>query len=368
MKQVCLLCGRTTPAGDLFCQETYCPAEVSPYLLEPGEYLGDIEVVRLVSVWRSAALYVAIHQGQRVYLKIAHPGPHHKERLKREAKFLQEHQREEHQLLPRLLTPYAEIMPDAYAYGRATLRDQLLYFYLFEYVEGETLRDILLKKPQPWIYHAGWVVQELARAITYLNRKGYFHLGLSPECVLVRFDPDPPQAPRILVCDLGIASRADQITENWYSGFALPAYTPPELVGVHPSQLEYASEVYGLGVMLHELLIGQPAFPYRLRDDRTVEHAIQHHQPIALKRGDLADEAINLAQQATDLYIARRQPDAAVLAKQLKAIFKPVPPLKKRRWPNSDTMLLIVSAALTVAFLIALAVSLNEFAFHPNGL
>lgn len=49
MKQVCLLCERTSPGGDLFCQETYCPAEMSPTILDHGDMLGDIEIVKSVS-------------------------------------------------------------------------------------------------------------------------------------------------------------------------------------------------------------------------------------------------------------------------------------------------------------------------------
>jgi hypothetical protein len=49
MKQVCMLCERTSPDGNLFCQETYCPAEQSPFVLDYGEWFGDIEIVRLLS-------------------------------------------------------------------------------------------------------------------------------------------------------------------------------------------------------------------------------------------------------------------------------------------------------------------------------
>ena len=63
---------------------------MSPSILEFGEWLGDIEIVRPIVILRSAVLYEAIHQKQRVLLKVAHPGPEHKERLKRETEFLRE--------------------------------------------------------------------------------------------------------------------------------------------------------------------------------------------------------------------------------------------------------------------------------------
>ena len=89
MKQVCLQCGRVSGGGDLFCQETYCPCEMSPTILDTGDWFGDIEVVKPIIVLRSAALYEATHQKKKVYMKVAHPGAENKERLKREAEFLQ---------------------------------------------------------------------------------------------------------------------------------------------------------------------------------------------------------------------------------------------------------------------------------------
>ena len=93
MKQACLLCERTSLDGNLFCQESYCPAEMSPTILDAGEWFGDVEIVKPIIVLRSSVLYEARHQKKRVLLKVAHPGFHSKERLKREAEFAADHSR-----------------------------------------------------------------------------------------------------------------------------------------------------------------------------------------------------------------------------------------------------------------------------------
>jgi len=135
VKRVCLKCGRTTLGGNLFCQETYCPAEMSPFVLSYGEWFGDIEIVKPIAVTRSAVLYEAVHQKETVYLKVAHPGQEHKERLKREALFLQALQlgKIDCEYLPKLLPPYAFITIADDAYGKTMLGDHLLYFYIFGY-------------------------------------------------------------------------------------------------------------------------------------------------------------------------------------------------------------------------------------------
>ena len=231
MKQVCLLCERTSPDSNLYCQETYCPAEMSPTVLGYGEWLGDIEIVKPVIVLRSAVLYEATHQKKKVFLKVAHPGTEHKERLKREAEFLRDIQlkRAQNKYLPSLLPPYANTTIKLDAYGKTMLRGHLLYFYLFEHVEGEPLRDILTKNPQLWVNHIGWLVIGLAYAIALMHSKGIYHFGLNPEIVLVRFD-EHPNVPRLLLFDLGIVSDAANIKVNWYSFFVPPSYTAPEII------------------------------------------------------------------------------------------------------------------------------------------
>ena len=87
MKRICLMCRRASPDDNLFCQETFCPAEMSPMIFNDGDWLGDIEILRPVAVLRSSALYEAMQAKRRVLLKVAHPGPENKERLKREAVF-----------------------------------------------------------------------------------------------------------------------------------------------------------------------------------------------------------------------------------------------------------------------------------------
>lgn len=362
MKQVCLLCDRTSPDNNLYCQETYCPAEMSPNILDYGEWMGDIEIVKPVMILRSAVLYEATHQKNKVFLKVAHPGTENKERLKREAEFLKaiKQNKAQNEFLPALLPPYANTSIAVDAYGKAMLRGHLLYFYLFEFVEGEPLRDVLTKNPQLWVNHVGWLMISLATAVNSLHTKGIYHFGVSPDTVLVRFDDDP-NVPRILLFDLGVASDPQNFNHNWHSFFVPPAYTAPELVNgqFRPAP---ATDVYGLGLTLYELLVGEPAYTYKLQSDSEVYRAVQRNRRIHMNRVEDVKSVADIALQAVEQQIERRQQDANVMAQQMLAYFGQVPGPKKSRWPSLNTMLIIIGALLAVAFLITLAVSLNEFA------
>lgn len=363
MKQVCLHCDRTASDHNLYCQETYCPAEMSPSILDPGEWLGDIEIVRSLVVLRSAVLYEATHLQKPVLLKIAHPGAKHKERLKREADFLRDIQlsRKPQKSLPVILPPYVNVplSKEVDPYGKTMLRGHLLYFCLFEYFVGEPLRDILLTKPQLWLNHSGWIVIALAEAVALLHSKGKFHFGLCPDALLVHFDKKT-NAPQVLLFDLGIMTDSNGMRQEWYVDFVPPAYLAPEFIGANSLRLDYRTDVYGLGLILYELLVGQPAVPYKLRGDAEVYRIVQDsRRRTPMNRIEdvraLAEIALQAIQQAPD----NRQAGVNEVAKQLKAFFGNVPTVAKSAWPSGGTIFVLSGALLAIAFVITIALSVS---------
>lgn len=362
MKQICLQCGRTSAGGDLFCQETYCPGEMSPTILDAGDWFGDIEIIKPVIVLRSCALYEASHQKRKVYLKVAHPGAENKERLKREAEFLQSlDARKQHQpTLPHLLPPYPGTTVAVDPYGKTMLRGHLLYFILFEYFEGEPLSDVLRRNPQLWIQHVGWIMLSLAVTINYLNAQGRYHFGLSPDSILVHFD-EKPSVPRILLFDLGMASEKQHLALEFYPFAVPPAYMAPELVEAQPGQIlpDYRTEVYGLGIVFYELLVGQPAFPFKLRSDNEVLQAVTHGKAVPMNRIEDVRSSAQIALQACNLDPTDRQKSAYELAQQLRSVFRDVPPPKRSARPSLNTLFLLVIALLIIVFLIVLVISLT---------
>jgi len=356
MKKVCLLCERTSPDNNLFCQEAFCPAEMSPYILDYGEWLGDIEITRSVSTLRSSAIYEAQHNGQKVLLKIAHPGPEHTERLKREALLLKKFANDKvpERSLPRLLPPYAKATIDTDPYGKAMLKGQLLYYCLFEHFDGAPLRNILIKTPQLWIYHIGWLMLSLASTVALLQNKGFMHCGLSPPGVLVRFEEGSAE-PQLLLADLGIVSDGQNLATNWYAEAVLPAYTAPELLE-KPPQANYATDVYGIGLILHELLVGQPVFPFKLSNDNDIYAAVRKNQRVRMDRFEDVEEMATLAVKAISPAPGDRQQNAAALAAALLPVFGTTPSAKRESWLQPRTVLILIAALLVTAFVITMVI------------
>ena len=362
MNKVCLICERTSPDSNLFCQEAYCPAEMSPYIMGFGEWLGDIEIIRPMSILRSSTLYEARHNNHHVLLKVAHPGQEHTERLKREAMFLRDvlTDAKRDPSLPTLLAPYANTTPAKDPYGRAMLKEHLLYFCLFKAFEGEPLRDVLIKNPQLWIFHVGWIVLNLATSVAFLESKGLYHYTLSPDSLLVRFSSDTPSLD-ILLFDLGVVSDRKQLGQDWHPTLAAPAYTAPELVNTTATP-NYATDVYGLGVVLYELLVGTPAFPYKLHSDGEIYQAVLQQQRVRMNRVEDVKDVAALASTAVSAEPAARQKSAADVAEALLKIFGRAPALKKRRLPTTRTALLATVMLLAIAFLITFGVSITSVA------
>lgn len=354
MKQVCLVCERTSADHNLYCQDVRCPSESSPLVLEHGELLGDIEIVKPLIIQRSATLYVAQRAGKPIYLKVAHPGRHHIERLEREAKILNTLRLEralgEH--LPIILPPTLDASieaKDAAAYAKIALGRHLLYYYVFTHIPAEPLSDLLKKTPQLWIAHVVQIALGMGHALMLLQSKGYLHLALSPASVLVHLATPKPH---ILLVDLGLACEKPHFHQHWYPELVSPAYMAPEL----PQRSDYGSDVYGLGLILYEMLVGEPAIPTRQRSDAEIRAAVIQKRFVPMTRHDDVQPIADIAIAAVD---ARSIQGAQEWTQQLIAYAKSFPSQRPKRRFSVDVILMGAAIILGIAFIIALLISLN---------
>ena len=130
-------------------------------------------------------------------------------------------------------------------------------FYVMPYVEGESLRDRLTREKQLSISDAVQIATEVAGALDYAHRHGVVHRDIKPENVLLHEG-------QALVADFGIAlavSRSDGGTRMTETGMSLgtPHYMSPEQA-MGEKDITPKSDVYALGAMLYEMLLGEPPF------------------------------------------------------------------------------------------------------------
>lgn len=357
MKQVCLHCSRQAPVGSLWCQEAYCATDDKPLVLESGESLGDIEVVRTLAVLRTTTVYEALRAGSSIMLKIAHQG--FDERLKREATFLAALQAggSAHPALPQLLPAHTQAELHTYPYGKGVVQDQTLYYTVLAHRDGQLLRNALLQHGQPWFQHAVWLILSIADAVALMHQQQRLHLCLSPEAILVRTDRD--QIPRPVLLDLGAVTRPEDMKRHWRHSFVPAAYVAPEMLGRPGSKIGAFSDVYGLGLILYEMLSGAAAYQADLRADAAVHAEILNVPPLPLNRPDL-QQIPAVVDRAISADYRRRPPNLLVFAQELQATVPQVPRERRRRQVDWRTVAVVLGAVLAVALLLVLALSLGE--------
>ncbi|HEX5818959.1 MAG TPA: serine/threonine-protein kinase, partial [Gemmatimonadales bacterium] len=133
--------------------------------------------------------------------------------------------------------------------------DNLLY-YVMPFVEGETLRGRLERERQLPLEDAVSIAQEVASALDYAHKRGVVHRDIKPENVLL-------QDGKALVADFGIALAVSNAGEGrlTQTGLSLgtPHYMSPEQA-MGEREITPRSDVYALGAMTYEMLVGEPPF------------------------------------------------------------------------------------------------------------
>ena len=131
-----------------------------------------------------------------------------------------------------------------------------LLYYVMPFVEGESLRDRLNREQQLPIGDALQITREAGEALQYAHQRGIVHRDIKPENILLL-------GGHALVADFGIARAVSQAggEKLTQTGMAIgtPHYMSPEQ-SLGSEHVDARSDVYSLGCVLYELLIGQPPF------------------------------------------------------------------------------------------------------------
>src|SRR5262249_38078104 len=123
------------------------------------------------------------------------------------------------------------------------------------YVEGSSLADALRTGALP-ARTAVVLARDTARGLAEAHRLGVVHRDLKPGNILISKSGLPA------VTDFGLARRhADSVRmTNPGTVLGTPLYMSPEQVAGDTERIGPASDVYSLGVVLYEMLTGQPPF------------------------------------------------------------------------------------------------------------
>ncbi|MFL5961566.1 MAG: Stk1 family PASTA domain-containing Ser/Thr kinase [Gaiellaceae bacterium] len=138
------------------------------------------------------------------------------------------------------------------------------YYIAMEYLDGRTLKELLVRNGPTPIPIAIDYARQILGALSFAHRNGIIHRDIKPHNIVVGGDG------RLKVTDFGIArSGASQMTEAG-SIVGTAQYLSPEQARGAP--VDPRSDLYSLGIVLYEMLTGNVPFT----GDTPVEIAMKH--------------------------------------------------------------------------------------------
>jgi eukaryotic-like serine/threonine-protein kinase len=131
----------------------------------------------------------------------------------------------------------------------------MLYFVM-PHVEGETLRERLVREHQLPMEEALAITRQIGLALDYAHQRGVVHRDIKPDNILLLGD-------HVLVADFGLAralhtAGTQRLTESAVA-VGTPAYMSPEQAAADPD-VDGRADLYSLACVLFEMIAGMPPF------------------------------------------------------------------------------------------------------------
>ena len=133
-------------------------------------------------------------------------------------------------------------------------RDGACYFSM-KFIEGDQLDKIIGSEAVPG-RKAAQLMAKLARTLDYAHQHGVLHRDVKPGNILLDAKGEPH------LTDFGLARlvETESTVTRTLEVLGTPSYMAPEQAAGNKAQLTHATDVYGLGAVLYQLLTGHPPF------------------------------------------------------------------------------------------------------------
>ena len=206
-------------------------------------------------------------------------------------------------------------------------------FYVTPYVEGESLRQKLVRERQLPLADTISIVTAVARGLTHAHGHGLVHRDIKPENILLSAGESNGLAVHPMVADFWIAS----------TGLApgTPSYMSPEQAA--GGDIDGRSDIYALGCVTYEMLAGNPPFTGSTDQAILARHSVDPVPAIRTVRSTVPLGVERAITRALAKVPADRFDTASEFAQALAAGHMP------RRIPYRAGLALAVSAAFAVA-------------------
>ena len=219
-------------------------------------------------------------------------------------------------------------------------------YIAFEYVEGTNLSTWLeeITKPVDQMV-AARLMAALATAVQHAHSRGIIHRDLKPANILLQKAATSCAADGdaleycARISDFGMArvNKDDGLNTQTGAMVGTPAYMSPEQIHQGANSIGPATDVYGLGAILYELLTGRP--PFVGASVAAIIHSVAKNDPVAPRRirPNVARDLEAICLKCLEKDPRRRYESASALVEELERFIagKPIQARQIRLWEQA---------------------------------
>ena len=212
-------------------------------------------------------------------------------------------------------------------------------FYVMPYIEGETLRNRLLREGELPVSEIIRILHQITDALAYAHAHGVVHRDIKPENVLL-------SDRHALLADFGVAKALSDLSRSGLtattnlvtaigSTVGTPTYMAPEQVG--GNMVDHRADLYGVGVVAYEMIGGRLPFQATSAQQMMAAHLTQAPDPITKWRPAISVRLANAVMKCLEKKAADRWQSAADLLAEIEAVGTEIKTAAPVETPNELT-------------------------------
>ena len=191
-------------------------------------------------------------------------------------------------------------------------QDGELAYLVMEYLPGITLRELLREQKRLTIPQTITIMDAILAGLSAAHRAGIVHRDVKPENVLLAEDG------RIKIGDFGLARATTANTATGQQLLGTIAYLAPELVT--RGTADARSDIYALGIMLYEMLVGEQPYKGEQPMQIAFQHATESVPRPSVRNPAVPEQLDELVLWATEKSPDDRPDDAQQMLERLRDI------------------------------------------------
>lgn len=209
-------------------------------------------------------------------------------------------------------------------------------WYTMPYIEGESLRQRLLRQRHIPLSQALRITSDILSALEYAHRQGIVHRDIKPENILLEGD-------QAILADFGIAQAittggGERLTRTGLALGTLTYMSPEQASG--QGQVDRRSDIYSMGCVFYEMVVGEPPFTGSPQSVMA-QHLTASPRPLRAPEEQVPTSVVRAVARSMAKDPGDRYPTAAAFARALEPS-----PETSATGPRARTIALAGSIAL----------------------